>query len=520
MQSRVAVTRYFPYIFLLLFAVTQLPLYWVEYPDIADFLNHLARLHILLHLSESEVLQQYYTLRHLNIGTNLAMEVIVPLFAKGMSLMQALKVFASLAMLLLTSGAAALGRVMSGRTSYLLLGVLLFTQNAMFQMGLLNYLFGLGLAFWLLAAWIYVRNDLNLVRWVAFTFGCILVYLCHLSAFGVYAVCVLGYELGRVSVTSPLISKSAFKSLVLPLIQFIPAVMLHVLASTSSGIYAPAPNEYSWFELPVIWLVSKIALFAIFPAISVSGYIVGQVVFGFLLVFLVYAGFREGLLKLSVSVQWMAGLLVICILLLPDAGFGSRLVDIRLLPALALILWSGLQVPEGRTLNQQLLLGLIASVVILISLETGREWAIRDVEYKSVRASLQQIPEGSRVATIQLDKPKSPESISPHSGAFSVIDRSALLSNMFIWPYQPFWVAYRKPYDTFVKPARLDDPVTPAASYEYMRQHYDYILIFGGGIVDRMQYAQNAEAVFSSKSLLLIRTDLAQPAWTKVHTGN
>lgn len=506
MQAQVAENRYFPYIFLALFVVTQLPLYWVEYPDIADFINHLARLHILLHLSESEALQQYYTLRQMKIGTNLAMEVIVPLLAKGMSLILAFKVFASLAMLLLTSGAAALGRVISGRISYLLLGVLLFTQNAMFQMGLLNYLFGLGLAFWLLAAWIYMRNDLNLVRWTAFASGCILVYLCHLSAFGVYAVCILGYELGREGFKLSTISKPVLKSLILPLTQFVPVVMLHILASTSSGIYTPAPSEYSWYVLPFIWLISKLLLLILLPTISVSGYIMGKLVFGFLLVFMVYAGFREGLLKLSLPVRWMAGLLVICIFLLPDAGFGSRLVDVRLLPALALVLWSGLQVQEGSTLKPKFMLGLIASVVILISLETGREWVIRDVEYKSVRAALQQMPEGSRVATISLDKPLNPESISPHSGAFSVIDRSALLSNMFIWPYQPFWVAYREPYAAFVKPARLDDPVTPALPYEDMRQHYDYILIFGGNAADRMQYGQNAETVFSSKSLRMIRT--------------
>lgn len=515
-----AETRYFSFFFLALFAVTQFPLYWVEYPDIVDFPNHLARLHILLHLSESEALQQYYTLRHLKIGTNLAMEVVVPLLAKGMSLLLALKIFASLAMLLLTSGTVALGRVINGRTSYLLLGVLFFTQNAMFQMGLLNYLFGLGLAFWLLAAWIYTRNSRSILRWIVFSTACILVYLCHLSAFGVYAACVLGYELGRKRLEGTLVSKSALKGLLWPLMQFVPAVVLHMLVSTSSGIYTPAPIEYSWLELPFIWIISKLVLLVIAPSISISGYIMGQAVFGFLLVFALYIGFREGLLKLSVSVQWMAGLLLLCILLLPDAGFGSRLVDIRLIPAFGLILWSGLRVPEGRALNVKALLGMIAAVVVLISLETSREWWLRDMEYKSIRAALQQMPEGSKVATIQLDKSKHLDAISPHSGAFSVIDRSALLSNMFIWPYQPFWVAYREHYVSFVKSARLDDPVMPAPRYEDIKQDYDYILIFGGNAVDRMQYAQNAETVFSSLSLRLIRTGWAQPASVKLTAGD
>jgi hypothetical protein len=160
-----------------LFAVTQFPLYWVQYPDIVDFPNHLARLHILIHLPDSETLQQYYTLLEVKVGTNLAMEVLVPLLAKWMSLILALKVFASLCILLMTSGAIALGRVIHGQFSYLSLGVLFFAQNAMFQMGLLNYLFGLGLALWFLSAWIYARNNKSLLLCMAFSIGSILIYL-------------------------------------------------------------------------------------------------------------------------------------------------------------------------------------------------------------------------------------------------------------------------------------------------------------------------------------------------------
>lgn len=511
MQVQVIITKYFVLIFLALFLVTQIPLYWVEYPDIADFINHLARLHILQHLSESEALQQYYTLRHLKIGTNIAMEVIVPPLAKGMSLILALKLFTSFSMLLLTSGAVALGRVITGRFSYLLLGVLFFTHNLMFQLGLLNYLFGLGLAFWLLAAWIYTCDKFDLIRWIAFSLACILVYLSHLSALGVYAVCVLGYQLGREQLKMGCINKSVLKALILPLTQFVPVVMLHLLASVSTGIDAPASSEYPLLVHSFIWIISKFLILLTAPLISVSGYIMAQTIFGFLLVFALYIGFREGLLKLSVSVQWMAVLLLLCILMLPDAGFGSRFVSMRLVPALVLILWSGLQVVEGRALNSKWLLGLITAVVVLMSLETGREWVLRDDEYKNVRAALQRMPEGAKVATLQLDKPKNPDSISPHSGAFSVIDRSALLSNMFIWPFQPFWVAYNENYVPLVKKARLEEPIKPMLRYEDVKRDYDYLLIFGGTPIDRMQYAQNAETAFSSKSMRLIRTGLAHP---------
>lgn len=516
MQTQTAVTRYFVFIFLALFAVTQFPLYWVQYPDIVDFPNHLARLHVLINLSESETLQQYYTFRDLKVGTNLAMEVLVPLLAKGMSLMLAFKIFASLAMLLLTTGAMALGRVIHGQTSYLLLGVLFFAQNAMFQMGLLNYLFALGLAFWLLSAWIYTRNNRSLFHCIAFSLGCILVYLCHLSALGVYAVCVLGYELGSARFKTALISRSTLQVLLLSLIQFVPVFVLHILISISTGSYTPIPIENSWLEIAFIWVISKLVLLVISPSICVSAYVMEQAIFGVCLVIALYIGFREGLLKLTSSVKWMATALAICIFLLPDAGFGSRLLDVRLVPALGLILWSGLEVTQHRKLKPNALLGVVAVIVVLISLATGKEWAVRDGEYRSVRAALLQIPEGSKVASIILNKPNNPDYISPHVGAFSVIDRSTLLSNMFVWPFQPFWVAYREHYVSLVTPVRLDNPVTSPPEYEDIKKVYNYVLIFGGNDIDRMQYSKNAEALFSSSSVRLVRTDLSQPAKANV----
>ncbi len=149
----------------------------------------------LVNTSSFGTLQRYYELRDMQIGTNLAMEIIVPGLASWMSLALALKVFASLSTLLLTTGAVMVGRAITGRFSYLLLGVLLFANNAMFQLGLLNYLFGVGVAFWLLSAWIIAGKQAGVRRSIAFSAGCVVVYLCHLSALGIYVIGVVGYEL-------------------------------------------------------------------------------------------------------------------------------------------------------------------------------------------------------------------------------------------------------------------------------------------------------------------------------------
>lgn len=197
--------------FLALFAVTQFPLYWVQHPDITDFPNHLARIHTLMRLSQSETLQRYYELRDLQIGTNLAMEVIVPALASWMSLALALKVFASLSTLLLTTGAVMVGRTITGCFSYLLLGVLLFANSAIFRLGLLNYLFGVGAAFWLLSAWIVAGRQAGARRLIPFSAGSVVLYLCHLSALGIYVIGVVGYELSLARSRGRLLTLSAWR---------------------------------------------------------------------------------------------------------------------------------------------------------------------------------------------------------------------------------------------------------------------------------------------------------------------
>lgn len=98
--------------------------------------------------------------------------------------------------------------------------------------------------------------------------------------------------------------------------------------------------------------------------------------------------------------------------------------------------------------------------------------------------------------------------ISPHVGAWSVIDRSALLSNFYIWPFQPFWVAYREPYVPIATLARMDAPSAAPPEYKALKHVYDYVLIFDADGAARMRYAPTAETVYDSASVRLLRTGL------------
>ena len=505
-----SITVHFMYWFIALFAITQIPLYWVQYPDIQDLPSHLARVHILMHLPESETLQRYYTLRDWQFGTNLAMEVVVPILARWMDLLFAFKIFISLATLLMTTGAVALGRVVNGRFSYLLLGVLLFTQNFLFFYGLLNYIFGLGMAFWLLAAWVHARNRHSLYCWIGFSLSCIVVYFCHLSAFGVYAVGVFGYELGHARILGGLINQSTLKALLRSSMQFIPVISLHLLASTSSGNYVPPHFDGSWLQFLCAWIIYKAARLVASPTICFLEYVgsMTSIVFSSACLFLFYVGFREGVLKLAVPSRWMVGALAITWFFLPFAGFGGMMIDTRVIPAVGLLLWSGLKIREHSKLSPNLVLGLIVTAVVIISTLTTREYLSRDDEYRHVRSALTKIPEGSKVATVSLSEDGS-WPISSHTGAWSVVDRSTFLSDLHAWPFLPVWVAYRAPYDALAGLARLEGAETAIApAYENLKTVYDYVLIVSGSKTRRTEYAPNAKIIFDLPSFRLLQTKL------------
>src|SRR5207248_668881 len=116
-----------------------------------------------------------------------------------------------------------------GGLSYLLLGVLLFAQNAMFQMGLLNYLFGAGAGLWLLAAWIASARMHWLLRWLAFSLGSAAVYCFHLSGFGIFCIGVVAHETGALRrARRPWTAVTTWRPLLLAFAALIPIAVVHL----------------------------------------------------------------------------------------------------------------------------------------------------------------------------------------------------------------------------------------------------------------------------------------------------
>jgi len=493
-RSRVA-SGFLPW-FAALFLLSQVPLYAVRYVDIADFANHLARLHVVEYLGDSPILQRFYQLQP-GIAPNLALDLMVPLLGKAFGLEMGLKLFASLCVLLAASGTAALAAALTGRLSYVALGGLLFAHNAFFQLGLFNFVFGVGAALWLLAAWIALDGSRRPRLLPAFAIGATLVYLCHLAAFGVYAVCVLGCLAARSPGEHGLrqfVRRAAIAST-----QFVPALTLHLaMFQPGTNLAAPFPDAsvsaLLAYKAVLLLLIPKVSLH---PDALPAGIVLAFVAF------CLAVGWRHGNLSIARPARPVLSLLAIVVLLLPPFGFGSNMVDLRLALPLALVFWSSLDLCPAGPRRAPWLRWAIGAGVVVMSGATLLHWTASAPLQRDLRAAMTRIEPGSRVAAVAVAEARDGPGLTPHAAAWSVIDRSTFLSVFYIRPFQPFPVAFRPEFVSLASQARLDR-AEPAPALESLRGHFDYVVAFGPEPATA-EWAGSAVTLYASSVSRLIR---------------
>ncbi|HEY3919851.1 MAG TPA: hypothetical protein VGL83_18820 [Stellaceae bacterium] len=223
--------------FVVLVALSCVPLFLTALPPLLDYPNHLARMHLLPSLPAGSALARYVAVRWSPLP-NLGMDGVVPFLADVMPLAAAGKLFIALTFVLIAGGTAALHRVLFGRWSSWTLLAFLLLYTRLLLWGFMGFLFGCGLALCAFAAWIALERRHWLLRVVLGCVFALAIYLSHLLAFGLYAVMVGCYELGEVWRwrKPPLV---ALKDLVIGGAPFLPALALMSMnSSTGRIIYA------------------------------------------------------------------------------------------------------------------------------------------------------------------------------------------------------------------------------------------------------------------------------------------
>ena len=177
-------------------AIALLPVLMFPVIGMGDYLNHLARMHILLAIAKSPELQNHYQVHWAPIPY-LAMDMIVPVLGSIFPLAVAGRIYLGACVLMPAFSASVLYRVLFGRWSMIPVAGLLIGWNTVLSLGFLNFVFASGCAVLLFAAWIAAAGRNRWLRAALFCIPATLLYLGHAFAFLGYCVAVAGFEFSR-----------------------------------------------------------------------------------------------------------------------------------------------------------------------------------------------------------------------------------------------------------------------------------------------------------------------------------
>jgi len=456
--------------FLLLYLIVVYPLWAIPAPPLIDYPNHLARIFILAN-PQHPVLAQFYE-SHWGVLPNLAMELFATPLAMLLPVELAGKLFISMIFLLVASGALAAHYALHRRLSAWPWLSFFFLYNPFLLWGWLNYLFGLGVALWLFAAWLVLRE--RPLRWLVAPTGALLLFFCHLLDFGVYMVLVSTYELGLMFTLGKGAKRLGSATLDLLSQGLVPAILFFSVSPTAgegtlislSGLDEKISAMRRVFDNYVGFLDFKLTFVPLTAAVVVG------------------LATRTVTLERRMLVP-LAGLLLIYAVLPPtlltSAGGYPRFTIVL---ALFFIVACDLRL-SAAWIKYSLI---VALVLLLLAREwvLGEHWRSMANERSEIRAALQTMPAGSRLLVKPTGESSSTEGADLwHVPCFAVIDRNAFVSSVFASPrQQPLRVRERYRRWNETSWTQLMRTELGALPFQDIEADFDYVIVLGTGARD------------------------------------
>jgi hypothetical protein len=310
------------------------------------------------------------------------MELLIPQMARLVGVENATRLFLLVSQLLIVSGALALERVVKGRVQLAGFAALMFLYCLPFSCGFLNFEFGLGVALWGIAGYLTVAERAWPVRLAVNAVFVAALFAAHFFALGVYGATLGLYELARAHGRKEAYRDAALRIVVLA----IPALALFALMRMIAGSIGSEGTEWH-FEFKPIW-----------PFRIMNGYnLTVSAMSALALLASLYVAARRGVLKFEPAGVWLAAGFALLYLAIPSMLRGTSFVDLRLIPAAALILpaFCALSLPNQRWTLAALA---VVSAITLANLVTVFSvWLPYRADYADIIASFGKIDRGSRV---------------------------------------------------------------------------------------------------------------------------
>ncbi|HEY2526683.1 MAG TPA: hypothetical protein VGJ20_01850 [Xanthobacteraceae bacterium] len=400
-------------------SLAAIPICSYELPPLMDYINHLARMHVIAAIRTDPDLARFYQIEW-QILPNLAMDLTVPLLARVMTIYHAGQCFLLATFIAIMSGALALNRALFRRWSIVPLVASPLLYNYVFLTGVLNYLFGVGLALWALAYWIRARERPWPLRFAISTLFVIGLFFSHLAALGVYGIGLLATESLR-------LWSRRHQPLTRPLINFF-ATGLPFLVVVPMLITSPTLQLISQY-----WWQPRGKLDGLIYAVEAYSNVVS---FSLLAIFVAGGTWllRRRLLLVHPLCWALLGIGGLIYLLMPRGMFATYMTDQRLPVAIAFMLVACIDVDlRDRFVRRGFIATLIGMLVVRV-VEVDVTWARLAEPTYEFRASVSLINKGSKVL-VAYAKSDGGDDLSElglvHAACIAMIERSALVTTAF-----------------------------------------------------------------------------------------
>jgi hypothetical protein len=415
-------------LFVVLAAITVIPVILYPWPPLADYINHLSRMHIIATIGSDPDLSKFYDVNW-QIIPNLMMDMIVPPLQRLMSVYAAGQLYTIASFMLIIAGTLALNRQLFGRWSVLPLIAFPLLYNNVFLVGTMNYIFGMGLALWAMAAWVGLREHNPVIRLTVSLLFVLGLFFCHLFAVGVYGLGLVAFEISRLIElyrsrshrTGPAGAKLwpivDFVATGLPFLPVLPLLMM----SPTWGLRASFVWELNGKLDGLLYVVEVYSHFAALLLTAIVAFAAGF-------------GLRHRALQFH-STGW-ALLIVgaITYFAMPRIIFETYMADQRLPISLAFMVIACAHLNLG---HDHVRRGFAAVLVLLLAIrvfEVQSVWADASKTIVAFRDSVRLIERGSKILVAYADPDAGDDTrdlVLVHAACSAIIERSALVTTAF-----------------------------------------------------------------------------------------
>ncbi len=413
----------------LLILAMLVPVFAFQVPPMADYVNHLARMHVIASAGNDQLLNNFYAIKW-QIIPNLVMDAVVPPLARILGTYLAGQVFVALNLLAIVGGVAALHRAITGHLSPWPLVSFLFLYNHALLYGFMNFVFASAIALWALAAWVYLRTHDWKWRAAVSSAFVVVLFFCHLFGIGMYGLGLGAYEGWRLFSNRPgvdgarwhgrLVSRQALIDIAVLSLPFVPALGLMAFSPTM-GLATDVSWDWNAKLDGLGWLVQAYG----------HGL---DTAFGFVLLF----AMALGLMLRAITIH-PAGLVLlvsgfVVYVGMPTVLFGSWAADLRLPVALVFMAIAFADLSVVSPIARRIFVFAIIALSLVRFAGVGTAWAEIDQSFDDMRSSLQFIDPGSKVLVATANRPTGTEEMNlplSHAACLAMIERSSLVTTAF-----------------------------------------------------------------------------------------